>query len=354
MFLFFTKKDRSHSIEAVYTGRFAFLNNIYIKDKKATYNQLENTFHNIQKKHKNSNELLKSIKLEEIKEEFLHSKVFHKNISSLIINGLRYITRILWRITENPYWVKKYYKYRTYFFIVMYSPQEILVDKIKKGHIKSDKIKFGILFNEDKKLFELISKFDDKKFLFLVILLSPFLIFTGYVITKFFAIIIYEKNIKTCQYEHQYISNNKIVKNLNRNNTSIFTKIGRLIQIESLIKKINNFDENNQNILWFILRFRVEKSIYKEITENKINLSNQNICLKDEKIDFDEYFERIIIFAFNWADIKIDKNRLFCSDFIDIAYDAVICDSNIDNFKYFIKSNNELKRVIEFFYLHGN
>ncbi|WP_321470912.1 hypothetical protein [Halarcobacter sp.] len=377
MFLYFTKKDnKTNKIKAAYTGRFAFISD------KLIYEDIEETFKAISMEERKKIEFQK---YEEIQEEFLHHIIFQKNISSLFINGFRYITRLIWRLFENKKIVKLYYEYRTLFFFIMYAPQEKIVNelidsrlfvKLKKLQWSSEPKKLTLkdfqyqfnwfcknsnvntnqffkLLNYDLKYLKLLIKFTKYQnsnyiSLFILFLISPILILIGFVITKFFTIILYEKNEHTNTYEHKYISKYGVVKDLNREKT-IKSKIGEVIQFEKFIKKINNFDEKLQNIKWMMIKFESEGRIFDFIEENKKDLNiDYDLSIFE---DFDTYSKEIVSLAFIWSDItKMDDLE---TQFIDEVSNGILYNSS-KSLEKLIKNNPDLNRVVEFFYMHGN
>ncbi len=346
MFLYFTKKDnKTNKIKAAYTGRFAFISD------KLIYKDIENTFKAISIKERKKIELQK---YEEIQEEFLHHVIFQKNISSLFINGFRYITRLIWRLFESKKIVKLYYEYRTLFFFIMYAPQEKIANELidnKTYNINTNQ--FFKLLNDNLKYLKLLIKFikyQNSNYinLFVLFLISPILILIGFVITKFFTIILYEKNEYTNIYEHKYISKYGVVKDLNREKT-IKSKLGEAIQLEKVIKKINNFDEKLQNIKWMMIKFKSEGAVYDFIEENKKDLNlDYDLSIFE---DFDTYSKEIVSLAFVWSDI-IKKEDLE-TQFINEISSGILFNSS-KSLETLIKNNPDLNRVVEFFYMHGN
>ena len=352
MFLYFTKKDKGR-IKAVYSGRFAFISDELIYDK------IEKTFDSI---NHSKAKILQEYKFEEIQEEFLHHIIFKKNFSSLFINGFRYMTRLIWRLVESKKLVALYYEYRTLFYFIMYKPQETVVDSLIRDKIKNINIKqFFYLFKYDLKYLKLLIAYEkeQKKYylnLFLLLLLSPILFFIGFVISKFFTIILYKKNLNTDKYEHQYISQYGVVKDLNRKKT-LKSNIGELIQFERIIYKINKFDEKHQNLKWLFIKYKSEYKVYNFINKKEKSLNEYyDMSVFD---NFEEYFIQVMILAFTWADIDPNKNYVLFNQFI-LKLEYSIKEGDLSIIEKYISiislenSDLDLNRVIEFFYMHGN
>jgi len=346
MFLYFTKKDEeTNKIKAAYTGRFAFISG------KLIYENINNTFNAISI---GEEKKVKLQKYEEIQEEFLHHKIFQKNISSLFINGFRYITRLIWRLFESKKILKQYYEYRTMFFFVMYAPHEKIVNELIDNQQYNISInQFFKLLNHDFKYLKLLIKFTKYKNsnyinIFILSLIFPILIVIGFTITKFFTIILYEKDEDTNIYKHKYISKYNIVKDLNRKET-VKSKIGKAIQFETIIKKINNFNEKKQNIKWMIIKFESEGEVYDFIKKNKRDLNlDYDLSIFE---DFSVYIREVVSLAFVWSDI-IDREDLE-EQFIHELLRAILL-KDPKSLENLLKNNSDLNRVVEFFYMHGN
>jgi len=119
--LYFTKiADRSRSIRAIYSGRFAFIPAIGA-------GEAEHLMTAVRGKPSPTPIRLPGL-VDAFEEEFRHARLALQCDSGLTLSGLRVWARLLWATRRSEPWVETYYRLRTLFYLRMYEPQEEVVE----------------------------------------------------------------------------------------------------------------------------------------------------------------------------------------------------------------------------------
>lgn len=312
-------------INAAYTGRFAFI-------REATSEHADGFIEG-----NKPPELLE----QRLKEELEHSRVFIKCKTGLIISALRWIVRIGWLITRNENLVYKYYQLRAMFFICMYSLHEELVGSklISETSNRLTNIQKKKLNDADCKVFSLWKEHLSFFSYYSILLFSPVLLLMGFVTTKDFTVISFQK-VDNQYKDHNSSSNTTInLNNIGFKKNRLTNYLLKLIIIENWANKTFADDIN-----WARQKFRAEKDNWPLV---------QSI-LKDDKQyhsvypSYEEYCLKLADFVLSWSNCQSFTSKEAFLLFLKNADDEEVI-------KFISESNDEfLKKAVCYFYYHGN
>ncbi len=255
--LFFSNQKNGR-VKALYTGRFSYVLGVDLSDALKDYQLI------VRERKLGSDELL---------EEFNHYQLFIWSLAGVYVNGLRWIVRALYAVTNKPWLIYDYYKARSLYFGLSYEFHE--------AHVGSPNIKHLNLFTLDLKIIYLSGQ---NSFVYLFFLLFfPLVWLIGFVITYHFTSRVCDtssgepKEINISK--HGYVGIEK-----NRNMTPALKKIGKLIQIEHYLNKGNH-------IQWMLEKYRAEKHMWTKFDRIfKFGVTNT----------FDEYVNQYVRFVDSW------------------------------------------------------
>ncbi|MDD2774818.1 MAG: hypothetical protein PHU06_02565 [Gallionella sp.] len=394
--MYFTKIDTvTKKIKAIYTGRFAFVTcqSYEIEVLKLAYHEAskDKSRANISILHEESkvesqktspeeksNQNIHQNVYESIKEEFVHSRQLSRGLVGLSLNGFRWITRIIWLLTNNRYLLERYYEMRCIFYSIAYDTFEndasiFLGDGKEMSEFISRPLAFFKKYIREVDVIVFREWLLNCPAIFMiiyVIFVIPFSII-GFVITKHFTVYIYKRDDGNHVIAH-LISNARYVSEItesleNKEASGGVQKIlGMIIQPEYWAMKLRGrvtFED------WIVTKFMTECRFYdiKYGAYIKIKEKYGHTKGKYHEIfpDFETYLHKSVDIAFscgcNQDEIiyahKLRKVFGACKDgnFSTIKQEYIrVMDEKAAKLAESGQEDYSMVRQMDFFYLHGN
>ena len=226
--MFFTKLSNG-KVHAIYTGRFAYL--IGLEVSKA-----RNQFSTVVRKRNSDHKGLT--------EEYRHFSLYMRSLAGLYINGLRWITRLLYTVTNSAMIAKDYYKARSIFFGMAYRFHEDEVHKDSQSMIDLIRLDMKIV----------VRMLNVSRIALVFFLLFPLVVFVGWFISAHFTTRVCDrtsgepKEINISKFGYVGLDSESEPHPL-------LVHFGRIIQIESYFKRVDHF-------LWMHAKAQVEKEMW--------------------------------------------------------------------------------------------
>ena len=282
-------------IEAVYSGRFAFVNSL----NGMSFEQLF---------------LTEKQQRSDIAEEFLHYKLMRYSLLGLGLLSLRWFVRLIFNSfgkSRSIYPVYFYYVLRTLYFANVYDYFE------KDTTFKITLFRLLVLWKLEFKIIKLAFNHLPLLYILLFLFILPLHIIFGFIINYHFAFIsINEGNYINISYR-KYLNNKK----------SVLNQISQKTWIE------NWFNAGLSKIDWAIIKFTAERDILVSLKKNEI---------------FKNYVFKIVKFAVSWTGIDCDPLQFEATCRLLRDANLKLKDKKFDN-SIIINS-----LFWDFFYRHGN
>lgn len=341
--LYFCSSDNS-KIQAIYSGRFAFISNA----DSDTINQLINKLQVCSK----SNVSFKKSKNKSTSsfiEEYIHSKIFINCYTGLILNGYRWIVRALWMFFRLKEPVRVYYKMRTIFYSVMYPLHESFVNVYLDNnsnrndeYYKSKRHVYKYLkkiHEADKLIINKYFQHFSMKQLSVLFVLWPVCLLCGWFIGKGYTVISQELNDGKLTENNHPLSGT--INKSSKGNHSLTERIFDLIRI-STIKPNYFIDDWN----WTMLKFQSEYAIWDFAVEYSKTYDNKERFIRD----FYQYIAVILGFVSEWICLDDIRPNIILIKKIRRSIEKNIIEEPPTNWD----TNPQLVKFINFFHLHGN
>ncbi|QTH71618.1 hypothetical protein [Pseudoalteromonas xiamenensis] len=319
--LLFTKETEGR-INAVYTGRFAFVRglssteaDLFIAEKIAS-----------------------TEKKDRLLEELEHSRVYIKCSSGLIISAIRWFVRIFWLVSKNEKFVYRYYKLRAIFFVNMYSLHEDIVEFNRKSN---DDSKFSEMATRDLKLSDQKVMSAWKKelgYTYLAIqIFYPVLYLMGYITTKNFTIVSSNGDVDELVDHNSSVGG--LLNDIGTKERGFFDPLLKYLIVENW----SNMTYSD-GLSWVKEKFRSERDSWRYV-ETALNKNKKYQSLYPS---FHEYCHKISDFVLSWSSCKDINSREALVYFLKYPDDK-------DAYNYLLKTQDVfLKKAIDYFYYHGN
>lgn len=212
--MFFTKLNCG-KVQAIYTGRFAYLlglNASMARKQFSTVVRDGNGKHN------------------ELTEEYQHFRLYMRSLAGLYINGLRWVVRVIYSVTNSSMVAKDYYKARSIFFGMAYRFHEDQVNGESQSLIELARLDIRIIA---RMLFV-------SRIALLSFALFPLVVLVGMVISAHFTTRICDaasgspKVINISKFGYVGLDSEKKTHPL-------IVQFGKVIQIETYFRDVNHF-----------------------------------------------------------------------------------------------------------------
>lgn len=335
------EKVQQNTIDAIYSGRFAFLDPTHNKHlvsalKKLASRDIFDAFFSYHPSSKREETVL---------EEFLHAKLLLNSYIGQSLNGLRLITRIKWLWYKSTQAVENYYKIRTLFYLCAYDAHENLAGGLISDLESSVKAKLATTTAKEKKqkITSTVRTIDKeihneiravlgKRTYYYFLLASPVYWSIGRVLSNSFTIITRHEG-RDEHYGEGGIINAYSWEQLEK---YWFLKFLRWLHFEWWFR--NSVHDDWQ---WMVIKFATEKKQW-EIFQN-----TQNINLP---FTYREYKNLVMGFVGRWSNYKNAKSLYQINSAINLCSQGQKVPFPKEN----ISSNPDFQKFVNFFYLHGN
>lgn len=298
--MFFTNQING-KIKAIYTGRFSYVLGVDLTSALADYQKI------IRERKKGTIEL---------NEEYNHCKLFLWSIAGLYINGLRWVVRAIYMISNISCIVHDYYKARSIYFGLSYDYHEKYVGSSIKNLKELLTIDMKIIFLSLK----------NSRIYLLFLFLFPLIWFIGLIITYHFTVRIRDNSTEDPKEinisKHGYVGIEQ-----NRKSNPFSKKIGQLIQLENHINRGNH-------VSWMMQKYYAEKEMWKKYG-NLFSFGSTNT--------FDEYVNQYVRFVDLWFGCVMPRK-----------YMINLMKKPEEGINIPIKYDKGLKCFAWFAYAHGN
>lgn len=372
---YFTRHKQG-KLDAIYSGRFAFI-------KPDSYNNIVKTFAQVtNEKHRQDF----SEKTKSLQEEFGHSIQFSKMAVGNALNGARWLIRQFFIYFPFELPVRTYYKLRFLWFCINYTMLESMYKEVQRSSNDQKKLTFDTkkLLRQDLHSCKLMYRHAPWA-TFLLIASMPITIPIGYLLSKHFTVYALaffanekdlgnsdelgaaaphidsrqdssdacKKNLDHSSNNDNFIAQNSDIRHaiIEHSSVSYTSSLGERKGFEKFVRIFIEIVQHGYMLRrrpwiikkWVHIKFKTEKLMYATMPY----LNNENPAFPDFYI----YISKIGNFAMNWAGcteiIKLSRiaallERLAITSDVDL--------SEIEEFQGVEDWNN----VLGFFYMHGN
>jgi len=330
--LYFTRTDpKTRAIEALYSGRFAFIASMSASDAESLM-----AMRKLRGGLASSREIRSLVT--SFEEEFEHQRQALTCKSGLVLSGLRMWARLLWTSRRSERWVRLYYRLRTQFYLQMYDLMEQAVAPRQpqegRGTRQSlidprDRVRHA-----DRKLLSSwkanLSGWDR----FAVTMSSPFLSVLGWMMARHFTVVTVEWR------ENQLVETNVAASGIVNVAGSYGLQSPRLHQRIVSLFRIERHWPNSPaaDWSWLLLKFETERQTMKSFG-------------KKGSWTFVDYVERVMSFVERWVCLDDPLRAMSIARLVTtVPYSQQIAHSLPKEWA----EDPRTHKLVNFFYIHGN
>lgn len=320
--MFYFTLHRNGITRAIYNGRVAFILNM----SPATVNDF------LEKKSKSDSVF------DTIYHEFLHQNLFLLTQTGNYISGYRLLARLMWCVLRSEISVRSYYKARTFFYMETIELHEKLIESIENA---SEFERNYFIYSHEliKELrqadYNVKAKWKQNN-VFVPPILKLYLEKLGGIYANHFAVVC--GNVVGDQWKEEWVTDAGIVndrRDRRKDEKIRITKLKKLSAVLEIEKWFPNSAEMDWK--WMLVKFDEE---YKNTVEKEYMTKSQ----------FEEYVFEIMNFVAQWCNFKSYEYLYQILDSIE----AFISKGNYIPVQPHWYKEPAFKKLINFFYLHGN
>jgi hypothetical protein len=334
--LYFTHRfSKGMALKGVYNGRFSFIAGVMKEELEAIFERV------VRGGDINRND--KDVAVAAVREEFEHKKLYYYCLTGLILNGFRLVARLCWAKFRRRGMAEYYYEMRTLFFGVMYPLHESMVGSADKTDLKVKKKKIR---RADVEVLRLWLK---RPLTWTFIPVAWLFWLMGRFFSGSFAII-HVHYVDGRMVERNYAEKGIVnqVGNVGAVRHRWMARVMEMFRIERLFRVKNQRDWE-----WMLMKFMVEHRNWQrtlsaqEEAIDKLHLSKTKHRTHE---NFNEYLREILGFVAEW--IGIDS--AFPITIIIKAFKRTLAGETVPRPRGGKWDTMEYRKLLNFFYLHGN